>query len=114
MADRPAAVRGREAFRQLLRSRRRARSGPVTVHFVPADEAGSEVQVAYAVGRNVGTAVTRNRWRRRLRVVASELSEQVQPGRYLIGLAPDVGRLTFDELRERVGDTMRRASGARQ
>jgi ribonuclease P protein component len=81
---------------------------------MPADEAGNEVQVAYAVGRNVGTAVARNRWRRRLRVVASELSEQVQPGRYLIGLAPDVGRLTFDELRERVGDTMRRASGARQ
>src|SRR5476649_1510059 len=39
---RPLAVRGQRAFQLLLRSRRQARNGPVTVHFVPADDGVDE------------------------------------------------------------------------
>lgn len=112
MGGRPAAVRDRQAFEALLRSRRQAKSGPVKVHFVEAPEPEAGVEVAYAVGRKIGSAVVRNRWRRRLRAVAAEVSPELPPGRYLVRVGPEVERLTFGELRERVSETMRRASGA--
>lgn len=79
---------------------------------MPADEAADLVQVAYAIGRTVGSAVVRNRWRRRLRVLAAEIAPELAPGSYLIGISPDINQLGFAELRERVGEAMRRASRA--
>lgn len=114
MSGRPALVRGRKTFQALARSSRRATSGPVTVHFLPADGEDEAVRVAYAVGRRIGGAVVRNRWRRRLRAVAAQASSDLRPGAYLVGVGPEVERLCFDELRERVGETMRRASGTRR
>lgn len=69
------------------------------------------MRVAFAVGRKVGGAVARNRWRRRLRAIVAGCSAELPPGDYLIGLGPDVASLSFEELREQVIDTMRRASG---
>jgi ribonuclease P protein component len=111
MTGRPSPVRGREVFRSLVRSSRRARSGPVTVHFLSVEEPEGEVLVAYSVGRKVGGAVVRNRWRRRLRAIAAEAAPELPPGAYLLGVGPDIRGLHFDELRERVIDTMYRASG---
>jgi ribonuclease P protein component len=82
----------------------------VRVHFAPSDEGDETVCVAYAVSRKVGGAVVRNRWRRRLRAIAAEAASELRPGNYLIGVSPDVVNLSFAELRERVVDTMRRAS----
>jgi RNase P protein component len=106
----------------------------VTVHFVPEDRAaeparavpadrdvpgepgipspqgGGTVRVAYAVGRPTGSAVVRNRYRRRLRVITAEFAPELPPGAYLVRLAPDVARLGFEELRERVRTSMRAAS----
>ena len=65
-AGRPAPLRGRAVFDAIIRSPRWARSGAVTVHFLPEDggdtaRAGSPaVRVAYAVGRRTGGAVVRN------------------------------------------------------
>jgi len=53
--------------------------------------------VAFAIGRAVGSAVVRNRLRRRLRMLIS--AEQLPPGRYLIGARPPVTKRTFEELR---------------
>jgi ribonuclease P protein component len=83
----------------------------VTVHFLPPDGGRNKVLVAYAIGRQVGGAVVRNRWRRRLRVIATEISPEIACGAYLIGLGRGVVGLRFDELRGRVIETMRRASG---
>ncbi len=110
LSGRPSPVRGRDAFRALATQGRRARSGPVTVHFLRSDGAGPEVLVAYAISRKVGGAVVRNRCRRRLRVIAAEASGQLPGGTYLIGLAPEGRDLGFQELKERVTQTMRRAS----
>jgi len=85
----------------------------VTVHFVAADEPGAIVSVAFSIGRSVGGAVERNRWRRRLRSIAADIASGLPPGAYLVGVGPDVHDLHFDELRERVIDTMHRASGRR-
>lgn len=71
------------------------------------------MSVAYSVGRNVGGAVDRNLWRRRLRAIAAEAAPGLVPGAYLVGVGPGVRGLRFDELRERVIDTMHRASGRR-
>jgi len=111
LSGRPPRVRGHERFRALAESPRRARDGAVTVHFLPLEDGGGVVSVAYAVGRHVGGAVVRNRCRRRLRVIAAEASPDLAPGAYLIGVGRGAVNLRFGELREQVIETMRRASG---
>lgn len=111
MSGCPTRVRGRATFRALVESPRQARSGPVTVHFLRPSDGDGGVCVAYAVGRHIGGAVVRNRWRRRLRAIAAEASPDLAPGAYLIGVGRGVVELRFGELRERVIGTMRRASG---
>lgn len=111
LSGRPPRVRGRERFRALAASPRRARNGAVTVHFLSLEDGGGVVSVAYAVARHVGGAVVRNRCRRRLRVIAAEASPDLAPGAYLIGVGRGVVDLRFGELREQVIETMRRASG---
>jgi ribonuclease P protein component len=55
--------------------------------------------VAYAIGRKVGNAVERNRIRRQLRTILTEVGAQLRPGMYLIGVAPHATPLRFGELR---------------
>lgn len=52
--------------------------------------------LAFAIGRRVGGAVTRNRLRRQLR--AAFCAADPGPGAYLIGVAPEVAGLSFDGL----------------
>jgi ribonuclease P protein component len=61
-------------------------------------------KVAFAIGRKVGGAVERNRLRRRLRAIASELAPNLRPGAYLIGAAPEAATLAFGDLRTHVSD----------
>jgi ribonuclease P protein component len=55
------------------------------------------VRVAFAIGRPVGSAVARNRLRRRLRAAMVELRPPT--GTYLIGVTPAAGTSTFTALR---------------
>ncbi len=106
------ALRGRKAFAELRRSKRRAWSGPVRVQFVPAEPDDVSRRVAFAVPRKVGTAVKRNRCRRRLRAVVVETQAALPAGNYLVGIDQGVHDLPFHELRARVIEAMRRASQA--
>jgi ribonuclease P protein component len=65
--------------------------------------------VAYAIGRSIGLAVTRNRLRRRLRAVLVELT--LAPGSYLVIAAPGAAGLEFAELRSLVRDALGDVSG---
>jgi ribonuclease P protein component len=57
-------------------------------------------RVAYAIGRNVGGAVVRNRIRRRLRAALQAESAQLRPGAaYLVGARPGAATSTMSELR---------------
>lgn len=53
--------------------------------------------MAFAISRNVGNAVTRNRIRRRSRAILSDLD--LPSGFYLIGCRPETSELTFDSIR---------------
>jgi ribonuclease P protein component len=112
---RPRPVRGRRAFAELRRSKRRVRSGPVRVQFLPSQKTDRTRRVAFAVPRKVGTAVERNRCRRRLRAVVVEVTASIPAGTYLVGIDHEVRDLAFQELRARVIEAMQRASqvGAR-
>ncbi len=66
-------------------------------------------QVAYAIGRPVGNAVTRNRLRRRLRAVVTRHESDLAPATaYLIGAGPDAVGLGPEALEQTVAALVRR------
>jgi ribonuclease P protein component len=83
----------------------------VSVTFVP-DE-GERPRFAYGVGRPVGTAVVRNRVRRRLRSAAREVERErgLPSGAYLVTARPGVTRLDYASLRRDLDAACREASG---
>jgi ribonuclease P protein component len=62
--------------------------------------------LAFAIGRAVGTAVVRNRLRRRLRALFGELSPTLRPGTYLVGVGPAAATLDYGELRRIVSTAL--------
>jgi ribonuclease P protein component len=55
--------------------------------------------VAFAIGRRAGSAVVRNRLRRRLRTLVREASPRLPPGAYLINAASEAATLPYQDLR---------------
>ena len=98
-------VRDRATFDALAR-RKRARRGPVSLTVIPVDRF-SPPRVAYAVGKGVGGAVTRNRVRRRLRAAVTHHRSRLEPGRaYLLGASPAAAGVSFAELEAAVGQLL--------
>jgi ribonuclease P protein component len=61
---------------------------------------GAPPRVAYAVGRHVGSAVTRNRVRRRLRAAVREEAAGLESScAYLIGVGPGAAVASYGDLR---------------
>jgi ribonuclease P protein component len=95
-------ISDRRTFSALRRRGRRARSGPITMTWLrpePQDPV-TPPRVGFAVGRNVGGAVVRNRIRRRLRAGFRELqrSEGLPAGAYLVGATAEVALLPWPSL----------------
>jgi ribonuclease P protein component len=102
-------IRDRATFDALTR-RKRIRRGPVSLTVVSVD-GSSPPRVAYAVGRRVGGAVTRNRVRRRLRAAVTSHRSQLEPGRaYLLGASPAAAGMSFAELEAAVGQLLATAA----
>jgi len=60
------------------------------------------VRVAYAISKPVGSAVVRNRVRRRLRSILAGIDRaprSLPPGVYLVWVRPGAADSSFDELR---------------
>ena len=88
-------VRERDAFVRLRRDGVRVRTDPLWCSFVLAPDLVPP-QVAFAIGRAAGSAVSRNRLRRRLRALLA--NSDVPPGLYLIGARPPACEHTFADL----------------
>lgn len=84
----------------------------MSLRYLPGDPDGA-VEVAFAIGRSVGNAVTRNRLRRRLRAHLHELDRQhrVPPGVYLVRAAPEAAELDFATLGHHLGRALARLEG---
>jgi ribonuclease P protein component len=93
-----ARIRDRDAFVRLQRHGVRVRNGSLWCSYVH-DPDVSPARVAFAIGRAVGPAVTRNQLRRRLRAILAQID--VPSGLLLIGATPQATELTFEDLRDR-------------
>jgi ribonuclease P protein component len=91
-------IRDRVTFIELRRSRRRVRRGALTVTWVPGKPT-EPTRLAYAIGRKAGTAVVRNRVRRRLRSAARECGAALEPGAYLVGATADAATVPYERLK---------------
>ena len=101
----PAAARLRRSadFTDTLRAARAARGdGMVVLHASPGDPAtniGVAAQVGFVVPRAVGSAVTRNRVRRRLRHLARDRLDRLPDGtRLVVRVLPAAAVATSDQL----------------
>jgi len=76
-----------------------------------ASTPGDPPRVAFAIGRSVGNAVTRNRLRRRLRALCHEHRSEFAPGHaYLIGARPDANASTHRDLDAALGELLARTA----
>jgi ribonuclease P protein component len=92
-------IRHRDAFARLRRTGVRVRVDPLWCSFVP-DPDVVPPQLAFAIGRAFGSAVERNRLRRRLRAILETC--ELPPGLWLIGATPRAGEHSFAQLQETV------------
>jgi ribonuclease P protein component len=104
-------ISDRATFDALRRGGRRARRDPVTVVFLPLQAPATaggpgDVRVAYSIGRRVGTAVVRNRVRRRLRAAMHDVDRErggLSPGAYLVLARPEAGTAAYADLTRALG-----------
>ncbi|MBU6233757.1 MAG: ribonuclease P protein component [Acidobacteria bacterium] len=91
----PDGIRLRRHFAAFSSPSARAKSGPVRVSYVRGPDPAA---VAFAIGKPVGNAVTRNRIRRRLRAQIDLRTSPLPPGYYLVKCGIGTEKLTYDEL----------------
>lgn len=111
-----ARVRQRHTFQRLSREGARIRRSTLWCTWCPQPDSPSEATpaVAFAIGRAVGPAVTRNRLRRRLRAILVELdvTNSLPPVIMMIGATPAATKLTFDQLRSEMGELINKVRSA--
>jgi ribonuclease P protein component len=100
-------IRDRATFERLAREGRRARAGVLWCTFLP-DPHEQPPRVAFALGRAIGSAVVRNRVRRRLRSILLHID--VPAGVYLIGASPAAAARSYHELQFDAQELLRRSS----
>ncbi len=95
----------RHTFVALRTNGTRVRRGPLSLVFLE-DGSGGPPRVAYAMTKRVGSAVVRNRLRRRIRVICLDLvrsaADAVPSGALLISAGPEAARRNPEELRNDV------------
>jgi ribonuclease P protein component len=98
-------IRRQKVFAALAHAAGRATAGPIRVRWVPGDRPIPEV--GYAVSRRCGSAVVRNRIRRRVR--AAVRMAEPPPGSYLVAADRAALDLDFRQLQRAVRAAMRHA-----
>jgi ribonuclease P protein component len=90
-------IHERSVFARLRREGSFVRSGPLWCS-VLLDPTLSRPHVAYALGRPLGSAVSRNRLRRQMREIVAANGPAMAPGWYLFGADSPALAMTFTEL----------------
>lgn len=94
---RVARLRSRKLFAQVLRRGRALGSRHLVLFWLAADS--EPLQLGFAVQRAVGSAVKRNRVRRRLRALAEATRESLPPSGYMVWLGKHTAlEASWDEL----------------
>ena len=104
-------VRGRNELRAATRAGSRISGAVLWCTWCPDPEASS-TSVAYAIGRVYGSAVRRNRLRRRIRAVLADIDRRnpLPPGTMLIGVHRQVStEVTFAQVQTDVNRIVSRA-----
>jgi ribonuclease P protein component len=107
-------IRERDAFVRLGRDGTRIRTSSLWCTFLPDPDA-TPPRVAFAIGRAIGSATTRNRLRRRIKALLRDIPHDatvtpgptLPPGWYLFGARPSAIELTFDQLRAELAQLLR-------
>lgn len=99
----------REDFVMIRRSGVQRRSGPLAARVVCSAHPVVDVRVGYAIGRRFGTAVKRNRMRRRLRHCVAQLTSEgpMWISHALVSAAPSALTLGHADLIEHCRSVMR-------
>lgn len=118
-----APLRGRGDLDALRRRGRRARAGHLGVTYLPpsgppavgratGDPVPGTARTAFAVDRRAGTAVVRNRIRRRLRAGLRELAGTgvLRPGAYLVRARGEAATQAWPQLLADLDTAVRRAT----
>ena len=107
-----APLRDRRTLRLVREQGQRGRSGSVTVRFA-GSSGDARLFVAFAIGRRTGTAVVRNRIRRRLRAALVELGRDgtLPAGSAGISAGPALAGAPFATVREDLDRALARAAG---
>ena len=105
-------IHERRAFERLQRHGRRAATAHLWCRYVD-DDVVRPPALAFAIGRQVGNAVARNRLRRRLRaIVAARAGSGLLPhGLLLLGARPGAAERSFDDLDADVTSLLRATVG---
>lgn len=96
-------IRDRRTFEALRGHGTRVRRGPLSlVYLAEVPEGAPRTRLAFAITRRVGSAVVRNRLRRRLRAVFLDLAPTLPAGAVLVSAGPGAVVRGPDELRDDV------------
>jgi ribonuclease P protein component len=105
----PGRVTTRRQFARLASPTSKGHSGPLRIAFASWEEGPAQVAVAFAISRKVGSAVVRNRIRRRLRDLVDRLEPAPRSGLYLIKCGIETGDLSYDQLNVHLQRALERA-----
>lgn len=97
----------RTTFEKLRREGTRVRGPRLSLTYTPLD--APRPQIAFAIPRKVGSAVVRNRNRRRVRAALDERARSgaLRPGAYLVHVPSSLDDLDATALRAEVDDLLR-------
>jgi ribonuclease P protein component len=103
-------MRSSEDFRSTVRRGAKAARPTLVVHVVPGT--GGATSVGLVVSRSIGTAVDRNRVKRRLRhLMRDRLDSLPQGSRVVVRALPPSGSASSADLGDDLDDALRRAGG---
>ncbi|HEY1653826.1 MAG TPA: ribonuclease P protein component [Candidatus Tumulicola sp.] len=103
-----ASLRRQADFARLRQRGRRISSANLTLYLTDAPASDPTSQVGITVTKSIGTAVVRNKLRRRLAAIVHETLAQDRAVRLVVVPRPSAATLAFDRLRGEVATALGR------